>query len=197
MKKLIWSLLSTSLLFFLSSCDGGSDSSFNGSGNDVIALPNDFENVVDTGSGSLPPTSSREIIAAQVEVEIFDRVNDYRIQNGMQALALDNRLSNLLDTHNINMGMAGRNGGAFFGLSHDGFSSRSQAVFSFGYTSAGENVAALVRVQPSLLAQKFVLNWVNSPQHLQNILSNVSATGVAVYVDPVSGIVYASQMFGG
>lgn len=200
MKKIYLPLLSLPLCFGLLSCDGeSSDETILPAqqNNQIIPLPNDFGQVSDQGTAPAPPLQNDGALESRVENEIFSQINSFRSSRGLSPLTLDARLSSLEDTHNTNMAAAGRSGASLFGLSHDGFDSRANVAFSLGYGTVGENVAALKGYPAAQLAQTFVQNWIDSPGHLQNIVAAVSGTGVAVYVDPVSGVIYASQIFGG
>lgn len=193
-------MLSSALLLALAACDGesGPTTAQSQAGNEIIPLPRDFDQVTEIGNAPPPPVAAIDSIEARVEAEIFTEINNARIQRGLQPLRLDSRLTLIELEHNRDMGLAGRNGGSNLGISHDGFNQRSQTVFSFGFTTVGENVAALGNLQPAVLSDNFVRNWLNSPAHLRNIVApGVTTTGVSVYIDPVTRLIYASQLFAG
>jgi len=189
------------LILILPACDGdssGSAPSLAANGTRIIPLPGDFSLVSATGNTPPPVDSDRSNLAeSQIEQQIFDAINQARQQRGLSSLTQDTRLTALGDEHNRTMALAGQNQQPNFGLSHVDFQSRSQVVFSLGYRTVGENVAVLGNLPNSALASNFSNNWLNSPKHLNNITSAVTATGVSVYIDPVTRLVYATQIFAG
>ncbi len=71
---------------------------------------------------------------------------------------------------------------------HDGFQIRANQVFSLGFNKVYENVAYNER----RVGSSFVRQWMNSPGHRSNILSNlITHIGVGVCGD------YAVQIFAG
>lgn len=122
-----------------------------------------------------------------MESQILDLVNQYRRQNGLSALSLNNTISNVARGHSANMA----SGNVAFG--HDGFSSRVSTLKSqIGGSAYAENVA--MNRNSSNAVQTAFNGWINSPGHKKNILGNYNQTGIGV-TRSQNGSYYFTQIF--
>ena len=116
---------------------------------------------------------------------------------GLNALESDSRLISLGQQHNSAMAQQAKSSGSSdIQISHDNFSDRAEEAFTFGYNLVGENVGGIRGYAQEDVSDAFVNGWNNSPGHRENIVGDYSHTGIAVYVDPEDGTVYATQLFG-
>ncbi|GAB4366229.1 MAG: hypothetical protein Kow00121_03460 [Elainellaceae cyanobacterium] len=139
-------------------------------------------------SSQTSPSPPSEPIAplTAIEQEIFDQVNQYRVERGFAALALAPSITEQARQHSQEMAASDV-------LSHDGFEQRVASIGrSIAYRSAAENVAYNQGfADPSGQA---VTGWINSPGHLQNIEGTFNLTGVGVFQTP-EGKYFFTQIF--
>jgi|SRR3989338_2803821 len=129
---------------------------------------------------SLPPIPT-------LESNLINAVNRYRTSRGLNALIVDNRISNIARQHSINMA----NGLVPFG--HTGFDRRVAQIGTFlQYNAVGENVA-FNRGYQAPSAQAYI-SWINSPSHLSNIVGRYNRTGLGIARNGM-GTYYFTQIF--
>eukprot|EP00877_Chromochloris_zofingiensis_P000382 jgi/Chrzof1/10344/Cz04g38180.t1 len=127
-----------------------------------------------------PPTN------AQIEQQVFDQVNTFRVQNGLGALIRWPGADNQARQHSSNMA-AGT-----VGFGHTGFQQRVQGS-GLAWRSAGENVAYNYGYADP--ATQAVNGWKNSAGHRANMLKAAfTHTGVGV-ARASNGAVYFTQLF--
>lgn len=105
---------------------------------------------------------------------IFQLLNDFRVQNGLKPLKWSDPTSKRALTHSQYMAQQGK-------ISHDNFEKRAD-----GCSYANENVAFYggYSVDDAQGAQMFMNLWINSPGHNKNMKAvEPSMTGIAVYKD--------------
>lgn len=123
---------------------------------------------------------------ATLERSVFQKINQYRQQNGLSSLRLNSTISQQARQHSQTMANS-RN------LTHDGFDGRVQTIRgSIQIRGAAENVA-FNRGFSDPVAQA-VDGWIKSPGHLQNIMGNYNLTGVGVAQNN-QGEFYFTQVF--
>ena len=122
---------------------------------------------------------------AALEQLIFNKINDYRVSQGLKKLTRNSAIDNQARIHSQDMA----NGKVPFG--HTGFSERIKAV-GIPYSSAGENVAYNQGYNDP--ATTAVQGWLKSPGHLANIRGNFEKTGIGVASNS-RGEIYFTQIF--
>ncbi|MBD2139734.1 CAP domain-containing protein [Anabaena sp. FACHB-1237] len=122
---------------------------------------------------------------SQLEISIFNQINQYRIKEGLPQLRLSEEISKQARTHSENMA-AGR-----VNFSHHGFVERVKAIH-IKFNSAAENVA--FNIGYSNPANEAVSGWIKSPGHLKNIKGQYNLTGIGVAINS-QGEVYLTQIF--
>jgi uncharacterized protein YkwD len=193
------SLLGFIISLSLVSCDGGSSSETTaddiGSENDIVLdIPDNLDTVVEDAGGDVDPEISPDL-EAQYADEVFASVNQERASRSLPALVRDGTMDSLCAGHNTYLvGNATPNGA--IQINHDNAESRINILFSDGYKSFAENVAAHRGVASANVASTFVQNWVASPEHLKNLTGSYTFSGIAVKVDTRDGTVYVTQIFG-
>lgn len=120
-----------------------------------------------------------------LEKSVFDRVNRYRVSNGLPKLSIDASITRQARIHSQNMAKGK------VPFSHQGFKERV-TVLPIIYKSAGENVA--FNQGYSDPASQAVIGWLNSPGHLKNIQGKYNLTGIGVAANQ-QGEVYLTQIF--
>lgn len=121
---------------------------------------------------------------SEVEIEVWELINEHRISENLSSLQLDSTISHIARRHSRDMA-EGR-----VPVGHDGFSERAEAIIAqIGGSSVAENVAAGYES-----AETVVAGWINSSGHRQNIEGEYNLTGVGVtYGD--DGTPYYTQIF--
>jgi uncharacterized protein YkwD len=189
-----------------------------------LQLPPD-NNDVATGIESLlieiarqasPPSTPQPSIPAapndkikQVVQEIFDGINQERLNNGLSPLVTDPNLNSIAQTRSNDM------------ITRNYFShtdpDNGQVLFQvllrqqgYTYLYAGENIAEIrnqgafvpagltvySRYSAQDLADQFVTGWINSPEHHDNIVNpHFRRTGIALGVSIDGTRVVATQVF--
>ncbi len=129
----------------------------------------------------------------QIEVEIFDLINQQRAEHNLPPLRNLKELDELALFHSRNM------------LKHDFFAHRDQDGREVAdrmdelypaliYSSIGENIAKQSGAFDANVAQTFVQGWMNSPGHRANILSeDYTHAGIGIAFD--NQVIYATQNF--
>ena len=122
-------------------------------------------------SNSTVKIAASNIGTAPLEQSIFNKINNYRVFQGLPALTRNAAIDNQVRIPSQNMA----NGKVPFG--HTGFPQRLIAI-GISYRAAGENVAFNQGYSdPATVA---VQGWLKSPGHLANIKGNYNKTGIGV-----------------
>ena len=122
------------------------------------------------------------------ELEVLKFTNDYRVQNGLPSLTLNNGLSEAAKAHTEDMAVNGF-------LEHDSsdgtpFGERLKKLVTYEYGTAGENIA-----YGYTSAQSVVAAWMDSEGHRENILNkNFTQIGISC-VAADDGTLYWVQDF--
>jgi len=123
-------------------------------------------------------TASIMINLSVVELDLFNRVNAYRVSNGRSPLLLDSRLQLAAKNHNDLMAfyktmshqLPGELPLAAFGTNNDRYD-----LVGYNWNYAAENIARGYTSTASVMAA-----WISSPGHNANLLSpNARDIGVA------------------
>lgn len=110
---------------------------------------------------------------SQVVARAHRLVNEFRKEQGLQPLTLNQMISAEAREHSADMA---RNGGS---ISHRGFNQRLQDIREkIPYRAAAENVA--VNVGYDNPARAAVEGWKKSPEHRKNMLGEFSLTGIGI-----------------
>lgn len=115
---------------------------------------------------------------------LVQKINDYRISQGMNALILINHISYKSLEHNNYM--ISNNA-----LTHDLFYERAQNLMNvLGAYKVGENLAY------NFSCPATVLNaWLNSPDHKSNLEGDYTHMGLSIAISPTTGKKYYTNMF--
>lgn len=133
-----------------------------------------------------PPASAPPPTA--IELEIFDRINEYRRSVNDPPLALETTLVTLARRHSEAMARGAREFG------HDGFEARSaEAQAALRVTTMSENVA-MNNYSPAEVAREVVEGWIGSPGHLGNLRGAYELTGIGVARSP-AGDYFVTQLY--
>lgn len=141
-----------------------------------------------TDVAQAPVAAAQNLPTEQIEKLIHEKINDYRVSQGLPALSLDYRITNEARKYSAKMA----SGEAEF--SHDGFDERAENLEkqALQYESVGENLAMLQGYDD--LATEAVNGWIASPGHRKNIVGDYELTGIGV-VENAAGEYYFTQLF--
>jgi uncharacterized protein YkwD len=129
----------------------------------------------------------------EIEKLIANYTNDYRASSGLQALALDSKISFVSRDWSAKQASAGS-------ISHDGFPNARQAIYMSEFKVPldiyGENVASNFcgGKDAASAAREFVTQWWNSAPHRASMLGNFQTIGVGVAIDS-QGQCFGTQLF--
>ncbi|MBD7910785.1 CAP domain-containing protein [Clostridium sp. Sa3CVN1] len=129
---------------------------------------------------------------AQVEQMIFTRVNQERAKAGVATLSYSTTMEKYARIKSQDMGDR-----AYFRHEDPEGNLMTTRMQKDGvrYSAWGENIAYIGGVSDAnALANQFMNNWMNSPGHRANILSD-KFTGIGVGIYKVGNKVYATQEF--
>jgi len=148
---------------------------------------------VNTPSKSTTPTTTvTGDFSSQIEQLIFTKVNEERARAGMSTLSYSNLMEKYARIKSKDMG----DKNYFDHRNLEGELITAQmARDGISYKSWGENIAYIGGVSDiNELANQFMINWMNSQGHRENILSpNFTSIGVGVY--KAGNRYYATQEF--
>lgn len=122
------------------------------------------------------------------ENEVYELINEQRVANGLQALAINNELQNVARIKAQDMV-----NGDYFSHTSPNYGSPFDMLkkFSISYRTAGENIAGNGTNTGAVNA------WMNSEGHKENILNNsYNYTGIAVVDSPKYGKIYVQIFIG-
>jgi len=188
--------LSLTSFSIFTSCDGGSS----GGGNtpmgqvDSITLPNNPDRASGENLGSSTNEGANQSLEDSYAKEIFDGINAQRVGNGLVPLTRNSLMDSLAAAHNATM-INQANPGGVIDVNHDNVQSRANAIVADGFTSYGENTAGIRGYSSSVVPNTFLIGWINSPGHFDNIVGNFTHSGISVTVDSRDGTIYATQIF--
>ncbi|MGB3613052.1 MAG: CAP domain-containing protein [Elainellaceae cyanobacterium] len=135
-----------------------------------------------SGGDGAEPTSE----LAAIEQQILEQINQYREEQGLTALRLDEAIQQQAQQHSSAMAQGTTP------VSHQGFDDRVEAIAkSIDYRSAAENVA--YNEGYSSPGEQAVQGWLDSPGHLENIQGDYTLTGIGVAQDGQA--YYFTQIF--
>lgn len=139
-----------------------------------------------SSSKSTPSYRSNPVTMNNLELAIYQQVNQYRQSRNLPPLVIDSTISAQARAHSSEMAKTGN-------LSHNGFNDRITAVSQkIGYRNAAENVAYNQGYgQPDVAA---VRGWVESPGHHRNMIGSYDLTGIGVTKNE-RGEYYFTQIF--
>ena len=132
-----------------------------------------------------------QISISPFEQEMFTRVNDYRVSQGLSKLLLDARLVKAAQTHNNLMSQQNTMSHQLPGelpLANPGNNDDRYDAVNYDWNFAAENVAAGYQTPSAVMT-----GWINSPGHKANILTT-SARDIGVAYNPNGN--YWTQNFG-
>jgi uncharacterized protein YkwD len=121
---------------------------------------------------------------AQLEQEIFKRVNDYRRSQGLGDLAWNDAIAAAAREHSRDMAA----GTVPFG--HDGYNERWSRL---GQVLPWQSIAEVVAASGS--AKDAVNAWIASPDHKLHLIGDYELTGVGVAKSDGSAVFYVTQIF--
>jgi len=119
----------------------------------------------------------------ETELEIFEMVNNYRIERGLSILEYNQKAQAYTLEHNIYM-ISQNN------VNHDNFVQRSSKLsVDINANVIAENVA-----RNFISADSVFKAWLASEGHLKNIEGDFTATAISVYASN-EGMLYFTQVF--
>lgn len=124
-------------------------------------------------------------ILSEIELSVFEQVNQYRVDQGLPPLTLDTNIVTQARNHSRNMA----EGTVQFG--HEGLQERVTAT-GIKLGSFSENVAYYQEIPD--VATTVVKGWLNSEAHHRNIVGDFNLTGVGVLPNG-AGRYYFTQIF--
>lgn len=136
------------------------------------------------GTNNVATASNSDSALAALEQSVLKQVNQYRADRGLAPLALDPELCRQAQLHSQTMA-TGRS------MNHDGFAQRMANVTQ-SYQNASENVAYNHGYPDP--DQQAVDNWIDSPEHRQNIEGEFNLTGIGITRN-AEGEYYFTQIF--
>jgi uncharacterized protein YkwD len=162
MKKLMITLFALTIgLLSLTSCSPDSESASNNTSNETV----------------------KSYTHSNLELELLDEVNTYRVSIGLNPLEIIEHISYKSSEHNDYML-------ATHTVTHEGFDERKSNLQEvLGAYRVGENVAYAYST-----AQATVTAWVNSPSHKANLEGDYTHFGASIKIDD-EGKKYYTNMF--
>ncbi|WP_313806086.1 CAP domain-containing protein [Flavobacterium sp.] len=142
----------------------------------------------DSSDESIEDTNTKYVVNdkydySAVELEIVDRINQYRTSQGLNALVTINHISNVAEDHDYYMIENDK-------LTHALFAQREENLrATVGAVAVGENIAYNYST-----AQSVVDAWLASPSHKANIEGNYSHMGISVR-ENAEGKKYFTNLF--
>ncbi|MEA5618449.1 CAP domain-containing protein [Cronbergia sp. UHCC 0137] len=143
------------------------------------------QNQQSLNSFSQAATSNPTFQTSTLEKSVFEKVNQYRVNQGLQKLTLNPNITRQARIHSQNMAKGK------VPFSHQGFEQRVKAI-PLTYNSASENLA--FNIGYTNPANEAIIGWLNSPVHLKNIQGHYNLTGIGVATNR-KGEVYLTQIF--
>jgi len=135
------------------------------------------------GNTSSNYTINNNYTYSQIESDVADLVNEYRVSKGLNPLERINHISNVSEGHDEYMISINT-------LTHALFAQREENLKStLGAVTVGENLAYNYST-----AQSVVTAWINSPAHKANMEGNYTHFGIAVKTNS-EGKMYFTNMF--
>lgn len=123
----------------------------------------------------------------ELERQIFERVNDYRVQRGLRSLRMDSRISVQARAHSQSMALHQ------IPFGHTDFKRRVRQVDRIiSSRRVSENVAYIFSHNDP--AKRAFEGWLKSPAHRRAIEDNFSITGIGVAIGD-RGAVYFTQIY--
>lgn len=134
-------------------------------------------------SASTNYTINNNYTYSQIELDVANLVNQYRVSKGLNPLERINHISNVSEGHDEYMISINT-------LTHALFAQREENLKStLGAIVVGENLAYNYST-----AQSVVTAWINSPAHKANMEGNYTHFGIAVKTNS-EGKMYFTNMF--
>ncbi|MDX6192098.1 CAP domain-containing protein [Flavobacterium sp. Fl-318] len=165
MKKIFYGMMFVVILITMSSCSA------------------------DTADGKADDATTAEALTSNYtynpsELELIQRINDYRVSVGLNALERINFISNKCEQHNEYM-IANNV------ADHNDFMSRSESIMkALSAKKVGENVARNYKTSEAALKA-----WLDSPGHKKNIEGDFTHFGISVSTDSATGYKYYTNIF--
>lgn len=125
-----------------------------------------------------------------LELDLLSEVNRFRRERGKAPLGLDTRLSDIAEKHSVDMAQEE------IPYGHEGFSNRGHAVEkSIPFNQFGENVCYFNRNGTTDdPVEEIMRSWINSPDHLANLLGDFQLTGIGIAFSN-KGEIYVTQLY--
>ena len=125
----------------------------------------------------------QEYLHNELELDLINKVNDYRISKGLNKLEIINHISFIASEHNEYMISIDK-------VTHDGFDKRSENIKNvLNAIRVGENIAFGFSSNESTLK-----SWINSNSHRVNLEGNYTHMGISIREDN-SGRKYYTNIF--
>ena len=118
------------------------------------------------------------------ELQLAQKINDYRVSQGLNTLEIVNHISFKSEEHNEYM--IDNNV-----VNHDYFSERAENIIEvLGAVKVGENIAYNFSTPNAAMYA-----WLNSPGHKANLDGDYTHFGVSIKINPANGKKYYTNMF--
>jgi len=145
--------------------------------------------ITSAGPVTVKPTTTLE--PNDIEKRAFDQTNLARVKNGLTALTWDSDVCRMARTHSESMSR--QHYFAHVTPERQGLRERARAAGILHFSTLGENIAYTQGYDNP--AAYIVEQWMQSPKHRANILSNdFRAMAIGSYVGP-DGSIYLTQTF--
>ena len=118
------------------------------------------------------------------ELQLAQKINEYRVSQGLNSLEIVNHISYKSQEHNEYM--IDNNV-----VNHDYFSERAENIIEvLGAVKVGENIAYNFSTPNSAMYA-----WLNSPGHKANLDGEYTHFGVSITINPANGKKYYTNIF--
>lgn len=119
---------------------------------------------------------------AEMENELLDLTNAYRVSIGKEEVALNSLANTQAALHNVYMIEKNQ-------ISHDNFIERTRYFLENGFTYVKENVGS-----GQITAEELFNAWLQSETHRENVESNYYNTGISILKND-QGVYFFTQIY--
>lgn len=149
----------------------------------VVACSSDSTEEIPQDNASSNFTVNNNYNYSQIELDVAELINQYRVSKGLNSLEKINHISNVSEGHDNYMISINT-------LTHALFAQREENLrTTLGAIAVGENIAYNYST-----AQSVVTAWINSPAHKANMEGNYTHFGIAIKTNK-DGKKYFTNMF--
>lgn len=126
------------------------------------------------------------VYANNMEIQLYNDINSYRVSHGLSKLVLNTNISNIAHTHSQQIASG------VIPIGHSGFNNRIKLISkTMSYRGVSENVAYNTSNNPINTA---IDGWLNSSHHYANIMGNYNITGIGIAQSETGAYIF-TQIF--